>query len=127
MSENTSDELNMRSLKHISSKHFIENLEKAPQILKAKQANQFFKVLLSHFSREDLPQNIGNAILQSIMNSVCSEEIVKIFISAGFAGFLPYQHTEYHDLIFNILYVLVSGFPALIDSSIANNIPIMFK
>ena len=117
----TEETLNIKVFRRLSNKHFMEGLEKAPSMLKPRQASLFFKTVLSHFSKEDVPQETGDAILKSVAKCICNEENLRYFMDGSFAAMLPYKNTKFHNSIFNILYVIVTTDPTCIDETIASN------
>ena len=99
--------LNIGVFKKVTNEHFMEGLSHAPTMLKSSQSSLFYKTVLKHFSKEDLSQNVGDAILKSIANCICNEDNMRCFIDGSYAEQLPYKNAKFHNSIFDILYVII--------------------
>lgn len=119
--------LNIGVFKKISNEHFMEGLEHAPTMLKSSQASLFYKTVLKHFSKDDVSQEVGDAILQSIAKCICNDDNMRCFIDGSYAEQLPFKNQKFQDSIFDILYVIITSNPKLLDESISNKMHYLIR
>lgn len=98
---------------------FIQYLLRVPQNINQQDAPKFFKIILSHFSN-NIPIDIGNAIMMVIRVLIRSEKIRDIFVTQGFAEQIPFKNKNYVDESFCILNEIVKNCPEAFDEELTN-------
>lgn len=98
---------------------FIQYLLRVPQNISQRDSPKFFKIILSHFSN-DIPKEIGNAIMMVIRVLIRNEKIRDVFVTQGFAEQIPFKNKNYVDESFCILNELVKNCPEAFDEELTN-------
>ena len=98
---------------------FIQYLLRVPQNINQRESSKFFKIILSHFSR-NIPKEIGSAIMMVIRVLIRNEKIRDIFVTQGFADQIPFKNKYYVDESFCILNELVKNCPEAFDEELTN-------
>ena len=84
------DRVNLEILRKPSGRSFLRELDAAPQLLRAKDATHFFKILLAHFVR-GVDTSIGEAIFLCISRVLAMGNATETFLAGSFALALPYS------------------------------------
>ena len=112
------DMTNLHILKNIENPDFMDELEYSVSTLKAKQADQYFTILINHFQSE-IPEEIGKSILIAISKVICVDDFLTCFLKNEFQLQLPYKKKQFAPEIFDILYVLVTAAPIVFDDKLS--------
>ncbi|EAY13762.1 hypothetical protein TVAG_467770 [Trichomonas vaginalis G3] len=116
----TTETLNIKVFKKLTNKNFSEGLERAPSLLRSRQASLFYKTLLAHFTNPELTTEIGDSILKTLSQCLKNEDNLRCFIDGSFANMLPNDQERFFNSVFEVFYVIVTTGSILIDETIAN-------
>lgn len=122
-----SGNLDIKIFRKYSNKGFVENLEKAHDVIREKDAHEFFKNLLSNFSRGDLPFEYGTIIIKSLGKVLQVDENANVFLKNRLITSLPFNNAQYHESLFNIFYILFTKYAVQLDDSVVSVFKPMIK
>jgi hypothetical protein len=101
-----------------SDRNFLSVLRSVPDFLTLEDCEHFFNVILSHFvSRANLTKARGKAILSTITTLLANGIYTSRFIRRRFLSHLPIGLPEYAGGVFDILMLLTTQKPELLDES----------
>lgn len=109
---------NLENLKSIHTPEFMDELEDIPETIKPKQVSQFYTIVLNHFENE-IPEEIGRAILGTIAKIICIDEYLNIFIQTKSHLRLPYKKKQFVSDIYDILFVIVTAAPIAYEENLS--------
>lgn len=115
------DRVNLEILRKPSGRSFLRELDAAPQLLRAKDATHFFKILLAHFVR-GVDTSIGEAILLCISRVLAMGNATETFLAGSFALALPYSQPQFIDAVYDVLFVLLQQSTDVFDEELAGQI-----
>lgn len=121
------ESLNIKVFKKTSNKHFQEGLDRAPTMLKPKQANLFYKTVLQHFQKADISTELGESILTSVFKCLQVKELIPPFVEGQCAALLPLKTQTFLPLVLNIFYVIISADPTIVDETFSQIMQTLIK
>ena len=113
-----SGRIDLKALKKVEGRGFLEELGVARECLTKSDAKEFFKIVLGHFEYE-IPEKAGAQILKTVGDVVKDQRIMDIFESGGFMLSLPFSQKEFSEPLFDLLAKLARLNPNLFDGDVA--------
>jgi len=98
---------------------FSSELHQIGPSVNQSNCKQFFKVLMGHFS-DQIPTNVGEAILESISDVCENKKILNVFVTSGFPNMLPFNRKDLTNQLLEVLWHLFSSYPECFDEEMAN-------
>ena len=98
---------------------FISELSNVPLNLNKDNIKQFYSTSIELFKRKDVPEASMNRLLIALCKTMSNKKFVKTFVDNNFALDLPYANKTLHEPLLNLLYVLVSANPSVINLGVA--------
>lgn len=120
------ERINLKTLKRVEDRAFIDELEVAEEYLSERDAKEFFKIVLGHFEYE-IPVKVGVHILETIGIVCKNERIMDKFASGGYILNLPFSQKEYSSSVFDVLDKFARRDPNLFDADVASACRRLFK
>jgi hypothetical protein len=98
---------------------FLTSLRQLPDDLTTDDAPRVFETILSHF-QSSIGKSKGTSILSVTTELLLQKLYTPLFTSLGFVERLPIGLPDYSDPVFDILMVLVTQAPTLVDSRLTD-------
>ncbi|EAX96957.1 hypothetical protein TVAG_414380 [Trichomonas vaginalis G3] len=117
---------NLQKLTNVTDNLFIQYVRVAYLTLLPNQLQEYFQILISHFSHR-LHTDAGNEIISGLCRVMNLEKAGEIFEQNGFIRQLPFKQKQYTTQLLDFLFFLVNKAPNCFDDKAAAQIALLVE